>query len=1031
MKRTSINWLFLAVTILLVSGLFGIGWHRIQIDTDIVGALPDSDPVIADAAYLFRHHPMQGQVVIDVFLDKTDLEALIACARKVQKRLKASGLFKAVGIEDTGKLMPDLLDYVSVNLPVLFTADELRDLIQPLLQPAMINQQLEQIRSSLLGLDSIGQTALIAKDPLDFRRLVLARLSHLAPSTGARIYRGQLLSADDRHILIVARPVASGTDTVYASQLTELMNDLSVELNREYRPAGQRVTLTPVGAYRSALDNEQIIRKDVTYAIALATLGIAMLLLFAFPRPAIGLFSLVPAVAGTMLALFVFSLFHKSLSIMVLGFGGAIISITVDQGIAYLLFLDRPYDTSGREASEEVWNIGLLAVLTSIGAFGALCFSGFSVFVQLGQFTMLGIALSFLFVHVIFPHIFPRMPAGRPRSLHLQKVADALARTGTRGLWVAVVFASVMLIFAQPEFNVSMRTMNTVGADTIAAEKLLADVWGDIFSKVHLLAEGQSIAALQAKDDILLDQLDRDLASGVLSSGFVPSMLFPSHERRKNNFNAWKQFWNGERVESLERTIGEQSAALGFAPGAFSPFYEMLSAVKAPGMNVPIPAEFLSFLGISELAGESKWIQVSTFTTGPAYDAKQFHDTYGASGRLFDPAFFSERLGKHLFDTFSKLFLIIAVSVIILLIFFFLDPVLVIICLLPVAFALISTLGTLNIIGHPLDIPGLMLSIIVLGMGIDYSLFFVRSFQRYGALAHPSFGLIRLAVFMSAVSTMIGFGVLCGADHTLLKSAGITSLLGITYSVIGAYVILPPALSYVQRRRRSKTIKSGRLRDRVLSRYQGLEAYPRLFARFKMRLDPMFLEIAEIFKTSGDIKTIIDIGCGFGVPSCWLLERFPHAELFGIEPSAGRVRVASVVVGGRGDITQGRAPDIPAVSRAADLAMMLDMVHFLNDEDLVLTLGRLHDRLLDNGRLVIRAAVRPRRRFPWAWWLENFKLWLSHVPVCYRSPERLKVMVSQAGFRIENTLPSGNHQELVWLIGCVDAGSGPRLTGQC
>ena len=173
----------------------------------------------------------------------------------------------------------------------------------------------------------------------------------------------------------------------------------------------------------------------IGFAGALSTIGIAVLLLFSHPRPAIGLFSLFPAMAGTMLAYFIFSLFHKSISILVLGFGGAIISFTVDQGIAYLLFLDRPHNTFGKVASAEVWDMTLLAVLTTLAAFGTLCFSGFPVFVQLGQFTMLGLGLCFVIVHAVFPRIFPVLPPGGQRSLHLQKVADALARTGRGTQW--------------------------------------------------------------------------------------------------------------------------------------------------------------------------------------------------------------------------------------------------------------------------------------------------------------------------------------------------------------------------------------------------------------------------------------------------------------------------------------------------------------------------------------------------------------------------------------------------------------------
>ena len=71
---------------------------------------------------------------------------------------------------------------------------------------------------------------------------------------------------------------------------------------------------------------------------------------------------------------------------MALGFGGAIISITVDHGIAYLLFLDRSTTSYGKAASTEVRAIGLMATLTSVGAFSALYLTGFPVLQQLGLF---------------------------------------------------------------------------------------------------------------------------------------------------------------------------------------------------------------------------------------------------------------------------------------------------------------------------------------------------------------------------------------------------------------------------------------------------------------------------------------------------------------------------------------------------------------------------------------------------------------------------------------------------------------------
>jgi SAM-dependent methyltransferase len=213
----------------------------------------------------------------------------------------------------------------------------------------------------------------------------------------------------------------------------------------------------------------------------------------------------------------------------------------------------------------------------------------------------------------------------------------------------------------------------------------------------------------------------------------------------------------------------------------------------------------------------------------------------------------------------------------------------------------------------------------------------------------------------------------------------------------------------------------------VLNRYHNLEAYPRLFARFKMRFDPMFLELQPILKSSDKIETIIDIGCGYGVPSCWLLERFPNARLYGIEPSKKRARIASLALGVRGTVTQGYAPDVPEVPRPADLTMLLDMVHFLNDDDLLLTLERVGERMREGGRLIVRATLRPRRRLPWVWWFENAKLRLSGVTACYRSAEQLEKMIARSDFQMTDTLPSGVHNELLWLVADATRQEMPRV----
>ncbi|MEA3436194.1 MAG: MMPL family transporter [Thermodesulfobacteriota bacterium] len=1030
-KKPSFNFPTIFLLAAAVAGLFCIGFYRLKIDTDIIKTLPKSDPVVSDAGYILMNHPAGDQLVIDIALESHNTndpdgpDILVEAGQFIEKKLMASGLFKSAGMKEIQNMMPELIFYIIKNLPVLFTEGELRNKVKPLLLPSQVNNKLEENYSRLLYLDGIGQSELIAADPLGLRNIILAGLSHLFPSQNAKVYRGQLLSSDGRHLLLIATPIASGTDNTFAREATKLIKQISLMLNEKYSAQKYKFTLTSVGAYRAALDNEIIAKRDIKKVVLFSMIGIAILLIIAFPRPYIGLLSFLPAVAGTMVAFFLFSLFNKSISALTIGFGGAIISITVDHGIAYLLFLDRHHETSGRDAAKEVWAVGLLSTLTTVGAFSVLCISGFPILAQIGQFAAFGIACSFIFVHTVFPIMFPTMPpAKKVRSQLLMGVTGKLALFGGKyKAWAALAFAMVMLCFAKPVFHVDLRSMNTVSKETRAAEGLVTGVWGNIFSKIFLLTEGPHVSQLQKKGDKLAKMLEHEKVSGVLDSAFVPSMIFPGEERARENFSAWKKFWNKKTVKELKDTIQKVSVNLGFAQNAFDPFYNAIQKVYGKPDHIPgdIPEKFYSLLGISHNKNPDgpKWIQFLTLTTGNAYNAEAFYAKYasGQTAKLFDPKFFSKRLGELLSSTFTKMVLIVGLSVAILCLLFFFDFILTLVALAPVVFAFVCTLGTLKLIGHPLDIPALMLSIVVMGMGIDYSLFFVRSYQRYLDEHHPSLGLIRMAVFLASASTLIGFGVLNFADHSMLKGAGLASFTGIAYSLIGAFAILPPVLKYLFTHKQlpAENIKPGSKKhlSRIAKQYRHLEASVRMFVRFKIKFDPMFTELFKFIKSP---EKIIDIRTGYGLCAVCLLEIYPKAKIYGIEPDGHKARISSKVIGQRGHIKCAKAPDIPQTKDPADCAMMIDIIQHLKDDELELTLKRLSMQLCPGGSLLLRAAFPINKAVSRMVWFENIWHKIIGIKPCYRSVEEIKQVLLQSGFEIEAVESSGSDHKKYWVF---------------
>ena len=813
-------------------------------------------------------------------------------------------------------------------------------------------------------------------------------------------------------------------DTTFSRKITALIDGITRELNQN-REGQEAVTLTPAGIYRAALDNETSAKRGTKRAVLFSTLAIIILLLLSFPRPLLGLLALLPSAAGTMLALFVYSLFHPSITLMAIGFGSAIISFTVDYGITYLLFLDRPHETHGLEATKEVWPLGLLAMLTTAVSFAFLAVTGFTALAQIGEFTALGVLFTYIFVHVIYPVIFPTLPPARGESLlPLQRFANWIATTaGKKKAYAAAGLAGVLLFFANPVFHVDLSTMNSVSKETLEAERLLADVWGNLFSRIYVMVEGRDVEELQQKGDRLAALLDQEVRAGTLVSAFVPSLVFPGEQRAEENFSAWRAFWQPERRAALRKTMKHVSIELGFAPNAFAPFLTLVETKELA--TLAIPQSFFGLLGISPSRDRSNWVQVSTLTPGAAYRGEPFYERFRSTGlmRIFDPVLFSQRLGDVLLSSFVKMALIVGAMTILVAFFYLLDWQLTLIGLLPTLFALICTMGTLNLLGQPLGIPTIMVTVVVIGMGSDYAFYLVRSYQRYMVEGHPSMGLIRLSVFLCFATTFMGFGALAVSGHALLKNAGIALALGIGYSFIGAVTITPPLLKHVfvpirwsPTRWPHDEIVPGSRQHRLwaIKRYRHMEPYPRLFARFKILLDPMFPRLASFLDSP---RHMIDIGCGYGVPAVWLLSLFPQANVYGLDPDRRRVAIAARAFGDRGSASVGKAPDLPAAfPDQVDTALMLDMIHLISDDELRLTLQRLYDKIMPEGKLILRATVPSRKRVPWLRRVEEWRLKALNVTPHFRSSAEVTALLSEAGFMVEFKKPTALDREETWFI---------------
>jgi hypothetical protein len=99
-----------------------------------------------------------------------------------------------------------------------------------------------------------------------------------------------------------------------------------------------------------------------------------------------------------------------------------------------------------------------------------------------------------------------------------------------------------------------------------------------------------------------------------------------------------------------------------------------------------------------------------------------------------------------------------------------------------------------------------------------------------------------------------------------------------------------------------------------------------------------------------------------------------------------------------------------------DTALMLDMIHLISDDELRLTLQRLYDKIVPEGKLILRTTVPSRKRVPWLRRIEEWRLKALHLTSYFRSSEEVTVLLSEAGFMVEFKEPTALDREETWFI---------------
>lgn len=777
--------------LLLLLGAALWRFPHLKVDSDLETLLPSGPDVVEKLRFL-RQSGFSDRVVLSLSLPETepDPERLAAAVDRLAARLPGPWVTEVSTGLPTGSLVeawPALL----ASTPQMIAPERL-ERWRAELTPGEVHRRVDALYRRLLA-PGASMGPLLAGDPLGLAGETLGEFQALSAAFGYR-YKASgrhLLSEDERHALLVLRTPAAVPDSFGARALIR-------HLEACLAGSPDRLQARIIAGHRHTVSNEDAIRGDLRRVAWVAAAGFALLLFGVFRDARAGLVLLAPMVA-IVLAIGVASLVFASVSHFLLGMSMVLAGISMDYAIHAYVAQRR----IGPEGVRRIARPVLVGGATTAAVFVAFFFSAVPGYAQLALFSILSLCICLAISLLLLPHAIRTDSAPAPLPLSAPRALRPGAERLRVGLWLLCL---PLLAYAatRVEFQRDIGQFDGSDESVLRDERAFHDLWGGERQPALLVVEGRETGTVWRAYETVSARAAERLGDIPLVS-MAP--LWPSRETRVRRVQAWRSFWT-ERGPALRAALEEARIARGFAQGAFDPFLAWAAEpAEALGEDPPAPALFRPLRErFGAAGGGNVWALAYTQDTPEALRrlAPLERGTGDVRVRILSRGSLSRLISDDIARETARLSALAAVLILVPLVLLTRNLRRSLLALAPVATAVLVLLGVLGLAGKPLTAAALVAGMIMVGLVVDYGVFVVFDMEREdpagSATADRFTAATRLAIHLSAGTTLVGAGALLRAHHPVMFDIGFTLVVGITAGWLCALFVLP-ALCRLTRRR--------------------------------------------------------------------------------------------------------------------------------------------------------------------------------------------------------------------------------------
>ncbi len=695
-------------------------------------------------------------------------------------------------------LMVNGLDYALTHVPS-FVDEACYETFDSLLTPEAIGRQMAENYDLVMNDEEGNLSTMIGQDPAALRKAMLPQGRSLAGGMGGfTLIDGQLFSPDSTVALAFLSPNFNAFNSKAGACLVALIEE-EIETFESTHP---EVEVLFHGSPVQSVFNSRQIKHDLLLTIGLSLVLICSVIGFCFRNRSTLLMLLAPVGYGSFFALACIHWLKGGMSLMAIGIGAIVLGVALSYCLHVLTHYK--YVTDPEQVLRDQSTPVCLGCLTTIGAFLGLLFTQSDLLKDFGLFASFAMVGTTLFALIFLPHFFrPEKNKRNERAFRLLDHINTYPIDRNRPVRWAIVAVCLVTLFTSGwvTFDSNLRNIGYNEPKVIRSNELYAQKVNRGFASMYYASSHPDLDSALIYNKVLLATLDSLSQEGMVKQYGKASALFIPTAEQEERIALWQAYWSPERISEVRTLLSRAAEEHGLNAEMFEPFHIMVESEYEPSSlyeDGVLPESLLSNF-IEESDG-----RYLVFTSVLMPDSLKTDVSQAVAALpgtvVIDPFFYTSDMVRLLNDDFNTILGISSVFVFLVLLVSFRSLSISVLAFIPMSLSWYVVRGIMGICGLEFNLINIIIATFIFGIGVDYSIFVMTGLLAQARKQGDALLTYhKTAIFFSAFVLMVVVGSLLFATHPAIHSIGLSTLIGMSATILITYTLQPALFRWLMK----------------------------------------------------------------------------------------------------------------------------------------------------------------------------------------------------------------------------------------